>query len=263
MSAARWSDAVCIACGRLTARRAPSAAFALYHATLLPGLDFGDTGSFQTTVGVGRSSRRATATRSTSPSAMPFLWLTRRGPGARAESRVGRRRRGRVRRDRPGRRGAVADRSLAGGGVPRCSFAGSYTFWSQAIIAEVYALHILFVALTLLLLLRWERAPDDRGGSALFFARVRARLRQSPVDDSARARLHDLPAHGRAGRLAIDVARRGSSRSPLVLRRRRRAAVRLEPARAVARARTRRTASSTRCSASGSTSRRRTGATRW
>ena len=27
------------------------AAFALYHATLLPGFDFGDTGSFQATVG--------------------------------------------------------------------------------------------------------------------------------------------------------------------------------------------------------------------
>src|SRR5581483_362305 len=27
------------------------AAFALYHATLLPGMDFGDTGSFQATVG--------------------------------------------------------------------------------------------------------------------------------------------------------------------------------------------------------------------
>src|SRR6202035_2362051 len=28
-----------------------AAAFLLYHATLLPGFDFGDTGSFQTTVG--------------------------------------------------------------------------------------------------------------------------------------------------------------------------------------------------------------------
>ncbi len=41
-------------------------------------------------------------------------------------------------------------------------FAASYTFWSQAIIAEVYALHIAFVALTLLLLLRWANVPDDR-----------------------------------------------------------------------------------------------------
>ena len=38
-------------------------------------------------------------------------------------------------------------------------FAGSYTFWSQSIIAEVYALHMLLVALTLWLLLRWEQRP--------------------------------------------------------------------------------------------------------
>jgi MFS family permease len=48
-------------------------------------------------------------------------------------------------------------------------FAGSYTFWSQAVIAEVYALHILLVALTLLLLLRWSRRPT-RGRLAWFFA---------------------------------------------------------------------------------------------
>src|SRR5439155_18891460 len=38
-------------------------------------------------------------------------------------------------------------------------FAVSYTFWSQAIIAEVYALHLGMVALTLLLLLRWADRP--------------------------------------------------------------------------------------------------------
>ena len=41
-------------------------------------------------------------------------------------------------------------------------FAGSYTFWSQAVIAEVYALHLLLVASTLLLLLRWSRDPTHR-----------------------------------------------------------------------------------------------------
>src|SRR5438105_10916305 len=48
-------------------------------------------------------------------------------------------------------------------------FAVSYTFWSQSIIAEVYALHILFVALTLLLLLRWSARPT-MGRLAMFFA---------------------------------------------------------------------------------------------
>ena len=48
-------------------------------------------------------------------------------------------------------------------------FAGSYTFWSQSIIAEVYALHMLFVALTLYLLLRWEKRPT-LGRLGAFFA---------------------------------------------------------------------------------------------
>ncbi len=74
-----------------------AAAFALYHATLLPGFDFGDTGSFQTIVG--------------SPTITPrdgyplyfaigqvVLWLTRRRAGARAQPRLGGRRRDRLRR---------------------------------------------------------------------------------------------------------------------------------------------------------------------
>jgi hypothetical protein len=48
-------------------------------------------------------------------------------------------------------------------------FAGSYTFWSQSIIAEVYALHILFVELTLLFALRWSARPTF-GRLTLLFA---------------------------------------------------------------------------------------------
>ena len=48
-------------------------------------------------------------------------------------------------------------------------FGGSYTFWSQSIIAEVYALHIAFVALTLLCALRWAERPT-RSRLAWFFA---------------------------------------------------------------------------------------------
>ena len=48
-------------------------------------------------------------------------------------------------------------------------FAGSYTFWSQAIIAEVYALHWCLIALTLLLLLRWQKEPT-LPRLAVFFA---------------------------------------------------------------------------------------------
>ena len=38
-------------------------------------------------------------------------------------------------------------------------FTVSYTFWSQAIIAEVYSLHMLFVLATVWLLMRWAAAP--------------------------------------------------------------------------------------------------------
>src|SRR5262249_25845761 len=41
MARGAWAAALVVAC----------ATFALYYATLLPGLDFGDTGSFQTVVG--------------------------------------------------------------------------------------------------------------------------------------------------------------------------------------------------------------------
>src|SRR5205823_1870844 len=48
-------------------------------------------------------------------------------------------------------------------------FAGSYTFWSQSVIAEVYALHVAFVALTLWLVLRWEARPSP-ARLGVFFA---------------------------------------------------------------------------------------------
>jgi hypothetical protein len=41
-------------------------------------------------------------------------------------------------------------------------FAFSLTFWSQSVIAEVYAPNIAFIALTLLALLHWERTQRDR-----------------------------------------------------------------------------------------------------
>lgn len=52
------------------------------------------------------------------------------------------------------RRGVSALATLA--------FAASRTFWSQAIIAEVYTFNTLFVALTLLLLLLWAEKGDKR-----------------------------------------------------------------------------------------------------
>ncbi len=131
-------------------------AFALYLATLLPSFDFGDTGSLQTTVGSSLITPR---------DGYPLYfalgnfarWVARAEPahtlnvvsaieGALACGVV-----------------VLAGAELAGALLPAIGaallFAASYTFWSQAIIAEVYALHMLFVAATLWLLLRWERRP--------------------------------------------------------------------------------------------------------
>ena len=142
------------------------AAFALYHATLLPGVDFGDTGSFQTMAG--------------SPVITPrdgyplyfaiggvTLWLTGAEPAhaLNLASAV---------------EGAVAcglfvlvaaelSGSIAAAAAAALLFAASYTFWSQAIIAEVYSLHALLLALTLLLLLQWSDRPTN-GRLAAFFA---------------------------------------------------------------------------------------------
>jgi len=55
---------------------------------------------------------------------------------------------------------------IFGGGL----FAASYTFWSQAVIAEVYTLHILLVAASLSALLHWSKRPESPGRLALFFS---------------------------------------------------------------------------------------------
>jgi hypothetical protein len=142
------------------------AAFALYRATMLPGFDFGDTGSFQATVG--------------SPLITPrdgyplyfalgqlFVWATRAEPAHAlnlASAIVAAVACGLV---------VLVGVELSGSTTAAMGaallFAASYTFWSQAVIAEVYALHIALVALTLLLLLRWEQRPTLRR-LALFFA---------------------------------------------------------------------------------------------
>jgi hypothetical protein len=142
------------------------AAFALYRATMLPGFDFGDTGSFQTIAG--------------SPLITPrdgyplyfaigqlFAWVTRAEPAYALNL------------------ASAITAALACGLVVLVAvelsgsvaaavgaaflFAASYTFWSQAVIAEVYALHMALVALTLLLLLQWENTPTI-GRLAIFFA---------------------------------------------------------------------------------------------
>ena len=55
--------------------------------------------------------------------------------------------------------GGLVARSTAAGALAGLLLAGSYTFWSQAIIAEVYTLHLLMTGLVLLALLAWFEQP--------------------------------------------------------------------------------------------------------
>ena len=142
------------------------AAFALYRATMLPGFDFGDTGSFQTILGSAVITPR---------NGYPLyfalghlaLWITGAEPAhaanlmSAATAAVA-----------CGVIAPVASRlsgSIVAGVAAALLFAVSYTFWSQAVIAEVYALHIALVALTLLLILRWAEQPT-LARLTLFFA---------------------------------------------------------------------------------------------
>ena len=142
------------------------AAFALYRATLLPGFDFGDTGHLQTTVGYASLTPRDAYPLYFAIGNM-FVWLMRSEP-ARALNLA-------TACEAAAACGLLvvvaselSGSVLAGAGAALL-FAASYTFWSQAIIAEVYALHLVFVASTLWLLLRWEAQPTV-GRLAWFFA---------------------------------------------------------------------------------------------
>jgi hypothetical protein len=151
--------------GLTAALLAAAAAFALYHATLLPGVDFGDTGSFQTMVGSPLITPRDGYPLYFALGAVA-LWLTGGDP-AHALNLV------------TAIEAAIAcglfvlvgielSGSIAAAFGAAAWFAVSYTFWSQSIIAEVYALHLALFALTLLLLLRWAAAPTHRRLLAFF-----------------------------------------------------------------------------------------------
>jgi hypothetical protein len=141
-------------------------ALLLYRATLLPGVDLGDTGSFQVMAGEPTITPR---------DAYPLyfaigdavVWISG-GDQARALNLAS------------ALEGAAAcgllvlvaaelSGSIGAAVAAGLLFAGSYTFWSQAIIAEVYSLHMCFVALSMFALLRWQRHPA-MGSLAVFFA---------------------------------------------------------------------------------------------
>src|SRR5690349_11255970 len=142
-------------------------AFWAYTRTLLPGVDLGDTGGFQAGVLWNEPSARR---------AYP-LYFALATPFTRALSA-----------SNPARGlnlySAVWAAAAAGlltffvGRLTRFTLAGvvaglllafSYTFWTQAVIAEVYSLHLTMVALCLLVLYSWSQRPTT-ARLAMFFA---------------------------------------------------------------------------------------------
>lgn len=133
-------------------------AFSLYHATLLPGMDLGDTPSFQTMGGSAYVSPRD-AYPLYFALAAPFVWWSGAEPAralnlaSAAEAALACGILVLVGTELAGSIGAATAMALI--------FAGSYTFWSQAVIAEVYALHMVCIAIVLLLALRWQQRPTS------------------------------------------------------------------------------------------------------
>jgi hypothetical protein len=141
-------------------------AFLCYYVTLVPGLDLGDSASFQTGLGSLTLTPRH---------AYPlyhglgnlFVWL-HPGEPARAANLAS------------AVYGAIAvglaswlaarlSESLAAGIGAGLFLAFSYTFWSQAITAEVYTLHLMMVGGTGLAAMAWVDRPTT-GRLALFYA---------------------------------------------------------------------------------------------
>jgi len=139
----------------------------MYRATLLPGLDFGDTAAFQDAGG---------AIEITPRQGYPLyfaignlvVWVAGGEPafGMNLSSAIC---------------AALAcglivwlaadlTGSLFAGVFTGCLFAGSYTFWTQSIIAEVYALHILLLTLSLTAVTWWAKRPTSLLRLAVFFA---------------------------------------------------------------------------------------------
>lgn len=140
-------------------------AFLCYYATLLPGLDLGDSASFQTVVGSLTLTPREAYPLYYGLGSL-FVWL-HPGEPARALN---------VASAAYGA-AAVGLATLLTSRIAHSTTAGlasglflafSYTFWSQAITAEVYTLHLLIVGAALLALLAWE-TRQTVGALALFY----------------------------------------------------------------------------------------------
>lgn len=141
-------------------------AFAVYTRTLLPGVDLGDTGGFQAAVLWPETSARR---------AYPLYYLM-------AEPFVAA-----LTPESPARGlnlfsaltaglavgvlvfiASTVTRSVLAGAAAGVLLAFAYTFWTQAVIAEVYALHLLLVGACVVALHAYARQPSTRRLGAFF-----------------------------------------------------------------------------------------------
>ena len=141
-------------------------AFASYARTLLPGVDLGDTGGFQAAVLWPEISARQ-AYPLYYALAKPFVGaLSPANParGLNLFSAVGAAAAAGL------LTGVVAHvtRSLTGGAVAGLLLAFSYTFWTQAVIAEVYSLHLALLGVCLAALAAWQQRRSTQR-LAIFF----------------------------------------------------------------------------------------------
>lgn len=142
-------------------------AFASYARTLLPGVDLGDTGGFQAAVLWPEISARQ---------AYPLFYALAR-PFVAALSAADPARGLNLFSAACGAAAAgvltgvvtAVTRSAVGGAAAGLLLAFSYTFWTQAVIAEVYALHLALVGLCLAALAAYASRPGT-GRLAAFFA---------------------------------------------------------------------------------------------
>ena len=146
---------------------ATATAFLVYRSTMLPGLDFGDTAGFQDTGGEAEVTPRQAY-----PLYYAVGWLVVHAAGG--EPAFGMNLASVVCAALACGLitwvGTLLSGSIAAGLFAGLLFGSSYTFWSQAIIAEVYALHLVMLSASLLALAWWGRAPASLGRLALFFA---------------------------------------------------------------------------------------------
>jgi hypothetical protein len=141
-------------------------AFLCYYTTLVPGLDLGDSAAFQTGAGfLSLSARQAYPLYYALGNV--FVWL-HPGEPARAlnlASAVY----GALAVGFAGLFAARLTESLVAGAAAALFLAFSYTFWSQAITAEVYTLHLMIAGAAGVTVLMWANTPTP-GRLTLFYA---------------------------------------------------------------------------------------------